>query len=142
MRLDFSNTWQIGAFLYAVLLGMGLRLLYDFVRDIARKFRKNVFVSFICDFLYFAFAAVATFCFFILFTKGTVRVYVFAGIFIGFLVCGFTLSRIFLKILTFSNKVTDKVLHSLLKILRFVLRKTAQIFRKTVPKKKLIEKKQ
>ena len=99
MRLDFSNFWQLQTLGYAVIVGILLCLSYDLVRFFNRLIRPSTFVLAIIDIVYWVYAAIVSFCFFMLFSKGVIRLYAYAGFFAGFGICRITLSKLFMLML-------------------------------------------
>lgn len=95
MRLDFSNHAQLLTFLLAVALGAVFCLVYDVLRALRHCVRRGAVAVFFEDVVYFTVWGFCTFCFFLLFTKGMLRLYVFLGELLGYTVFRFTLSRIF-----------------------------------------------
>lgn len=126
MRLDFSNFWQIQTLGYAVLVGVILCLSYDVVRFFNKLTKPSTFVLAIVDIVYWIYAAVVTFCFFMLFSKGVIRLYAYFGFFVGFLVCRITLSKLFMLALN--------GLQSVVKFISYWLNKPITIFGKFVQK--------
>ncbi len=94
MRLDFSNSQQAVTFLWSILLGVAACLLYDVLRFLHKTIIKGSFAVFLGDIIYFSVISVITFCFFILFSKGVIRMYVYFGELLGFILCRKTLSRL------------------------------------------------
>ncbi len=94
MRLDFSNHAQLLTFLLAVALGAAFCLIYDVLRALRHCVRSGASAVFFEDVVYFTVWGFCTFCFFLLFTKGMLRFYVFLGELLGYVVFRLTLSRI------------------------------------------------
>ena len=123
MRLDFSNSHQLITFLLSVALGAVFCILYDLFRFFHKKYSPPWIAVFLGDVLYFALTAVVTFCFFIMFSKGMIRVYVYFGELLGFIFCRFSLSKLFWFILTGSDKVITAVCNATVKpLIRFLKR--------------------
>jgi spore cortex biosynthesis protein YabQ len=78
----------------SVLLGIALCLIYDFFRVLRMSFSPSTAVIFIEDILYALICASLTFSLLLLRCSGKMRLYVFAGELIGFLLCRFTVSRV------------------------------------------------
>lgn len=95
MRLDFSNHAQLLTFLLAVALGAAFCLIYDVLRALRHCVQRGAVAVFFEDVVYFTVWGFCTFCFFLLFTKGMLRFYVFLGELLGYTVFRLTLSRIF-----------------------------------------------
>lgn len=120
--------FQTYTFLFSVALGALLCLLYDLLKALHLTCIKNVVAVFITDILFFIFAAMATYCFLILTSKGQVRMFVISGIALGFFTFRLTLSRFtvlmlvkviefFRSILHVTSKFTASVLSTINKYL-------------------------
>lgn len=96
---EISNTAQITAFLYSVLLGMIFCLFYDLLRSFRFAVKLTDFSVFLYDIFYFSVISVITFVFLLAVTNGELRGFVFLGILFGFLLFYFTVSRFLLKYL-------------------------------------------
>ena len=120
MRLDFSNFWQIQTLGYAVLVGVILCLSYDVIRFFNKLTKPSALVLAIVDVAYWIYAAVVTFCFFMLFSKGVIRLYAYFGFFVGFFVCRITLSKLFMLALN--------GLQSVVKFISYWLNKPITLF--------------
>ncbi len=96
--IDVSE--QALTFLMSMALGVVLCLLYDLVRVLHSTCIKGFFEVLVCDLLFWGIAAVITYCFLIIRCQGSVRGFVLIGQLIGAVVTRFTLSRIFLLVLT------------------------------------------
>ena len=134
MRLDFSNYEQVITFLLSIVLGVGFCLVYDVLRFLHKTRMKGNVAVFIGDVLYFSVISVATFCFFLLFSKGVIRIYVYIGEILGFFICRITISRLFLPTLLVIDKYLNKILKliflPLIKLGGFICEKIWKIFEK------------
>ncbi len=110
MRLDFSNFWQLQTLGYAVLVGVLLCLSYDVIRFFNLIIKPNVVVLAFVDVLYWIYAAVVTFSFFMLFSKGVIRFYAFIGFALGFFVCRITISKLFMFILKTAQDLLKRMI--------------------------------
>lgn len=88
---------QIETFFYAVLLGISYCLLYDVFRCFHIKVFKGYWSIFFSDILYWIILFISTYSFLLLFCNGSVRVYVLLGNTLGFVICRYTVSWIFIK---------------------------------------------
>ena len=112
---EISNSAQISAFLYSVLLGMCFCLFYDLLRAFRFAVKSTDFSVFMYDIFYFSVISVITFIFLLAVTNGELRGFVFLGILLGFLLFYFTVSRFLLKYLkslfalfaTIFNKISN-----------------------------------
>ena len=110
MRLNFSNSQQLTAFLFSLLLGAAFCLVYDFVRVFMRSFPVGGAFVFFADVLMLSLFGVATFVFFIFFSKGSIRVYVFLGEGIGFIMHRLLLSPLIRKVLSLILDAINKLI--------------------------------
>ncbi len=134
MRLDFSNYEQLLTFLLSVVLGAAFCLLYDVLRYLHKRKISGTFFVFLGDVFYFVLISVATFCFFILYSKGVIRIYVYIGEILGFVLCRKTLSRLFLAILLKLDLIITRVLEMIFLPFGRIIRFINKIMRKTTDK--------
>ncbi len=114
---EISNSFQAISFLYSIILGIGFCLIYDVLRAFRKQTTPSFFEVLIEDLIYFIFAALITFIFLMSVSNGELRGYVIIGITIGFTVCFFTLSRIWIIALTFIFKILKKFWDIIIKYL-------------------------
>ena len=110
MRLDFSNFWQLQTLGYAVMVGVLLCLSYDLLRFFNIIIKPSTALMVALDVVYWIYAAVVTFSFFMLFSKGVIRFYAFIGFAVGFCVCRITVSKLFMFILKCIEKLLKKLI--------------------------------
>lgn len=72
---------------YALIVGMGLAVLYDFFRFFRFLYNDKFFF----DFIFWIISAIVTFCYLLIFNNGEVRMIYFVLFFIGFVLVTFTL---------------------------------------------------
>ena len=130
MRLDFSNSQQMSTFLISIALGAALCLIYDIVRFLMSSFKYGGVAVFFSDVLFFAVAGIVTFVFFVLFSKGTVRFYVFLGEGIGFLFFRILFSKIIRGTLKFLSKTIYKVIELLIRPIFWLYKLLVNLLRK------------
>ncbi len=136
MRLDFSNFWQIQTLGYAVLLGVFLCLSYDVVRFFNKLTKPSALVLALVDILYCVYAAVVTFCFFMLFSKGVIRLYAYFGFFAGFALCRITLSKLFMLALEWIQRTIKFIslwLNKPIEVIGKFLQKLSAKITKSIP---------
>lgn len=95
---EITLSGQVAATLWSVPVGAALCLVYDVLRVLRSRLRTGLLAAVVGDILFFVFAAFVTFCIFLIFCSGQIRLYVFIGLLAGFLLCRFTLSRIFTRL--------------------------------------------
>lgn len=104
--------------LYAVLTGLVLGVLYDFLRLI----RLTVNSKFFIDFLFWIIAAFAVFSYLIVFNSGAIRTGLIIAVLAAFVFYIFTIGQITLKIeKSFSKKIKNR-LKSFKKVLQLLRR--------------------
>ncbi len=97
---EISNNFQILSFLYSIILGAGIALIYDIFRAFRLCFNTKNITVFVQDIIYFIIISNLIFLFLISTTKGEVRGYVLLGICIGFVVSNMSISKVFLICIT------------------------------------------
>jgi hypothetical protein len=75
---------------YAVLLGAGLGVVYDFFRLLRYLFNDKFFF----DFLFWIISAICVFCYYLIFNNGAIQILNLLLAFIGFLIYIFTLGYV------------------------------------------------
>ena len=128
MRLDFSNSQQAVAFLWSIVLGVAACLLYDVLRFLHKTVMKGSFAVFLGDIIYFSVVSLGTFCFFILFSKGVIRIYVYFGELLGFILCRKTLSRLIFPLII---KADEAIRKTILRIFAPLSKLSLSVFEKT-----------
>ena len=92
---------QTAAFLYSLLVGAGLGLVYDVFRVTRVAVRTGKAVIFIEDIVFFCIAAAITFLFLMGASDGKVRIFLLIGEFIGATLYYFTIGQLVMKASTF-----------------------------------------
>ncbi len=98
---EINNSLQILGFVRSILLGALFCFWFDILRSVRKVFNCGVTAVFWQDIIFWLTCAPITFCFLLAVTNGEIRAYVIFGIIIGFLVFRITLSKIFLRIISF-----------------------------------------
>ena len=101
---EINSLEQIFAFLYSLCLGGIFCIFYDFFRAIRATVKLNDFSVFVQDVLYFFIFGFVSFLYLLSTTNGEIRGYIIFGTAIGFLLCYYTFSKIFLKLLKVAFK--------------------------------------
>lgn len=135
MRLDFSNSQQLTAFLLSVVLGAVFCLLYDIVRFYHISFKCTKLSVFIVDILYFLVIGFMSYCFLLIYCKGTLRLYVFLGEVLGFIIARLSVSKLFLGLLKLIKSGFDAIYNFFKKPIRFLKEKFIQFLLKPITKK-------
>ena len=98
---EISNNAQFYSFCIANLFGVIYCLFYDVFRALRKTSVFGAVAIFFQDIIYFLVISILTFMLMLSFTDGEIRVYILVGILLGFVVCNFTISLFFKKILFF-----------------------------------------
>lgn len=110
---EINNFDQTFTFIIFLICGIALKLFYDIMRA-KRKVRKSGWIRvFIFDILFWSVNAAVTFLLLLARTNGQVRGYSLFAELSGFVICHFTFSKIWMKILVgiikLFYKLTDKI---------------------------------
>ena len=108
---EISLNHQILTVLLSVFMGVIFCLLYDNFKAVRLYFHLKTLGVFITDILFFMILALIEFCFLLSRTAGEIRGFVLAAELVGFFLCRYTLSKIYLKILTFFLGLLKKITH-------------------------------
>ncbi len=144
MYLDVSN--QAMNFVYAVLFGVGLGLIYEVLRILRIAFNFKNIAIFIQDVLYFLVCSPLLFVFMLNTTDGKVRIYIFVGAFLGFLLYYFTLGMLIRKISIFIiniiklglRKIYRYILYPVFKFMHFILKSIKKFLKHLQNKLKIV----
>ncbi len=96
-EIDISH--QLLFFGRSVILGIIYCLLYDILRALRRAKKISDIAVAVQDIIYFIIISPITFLYLLAATNGELRFYIFLGIFLGFLLFFYTVSRIWVAIL-------------------------------------------
>lgn len=92
--------YQMLGLIWSLPLGIATAFLYDILRAFNKSFKPKVVTVLILDILYWLTLTVIYFMFFMVFSNGQIRLYVFFGTIAGFIFSRLTFSKIFLFIFT------------------------------------------
>lgn len=126
---------QITAFLYSLLLGAALCLIYDVIRATRKAGADSFFAVFAGDILFWAISAVLVFIFLVAVTNGEIRGYVLFSAAVGFLIYRFTVGRpVFFAlcfVFSFLSLIIRKFSFAVSKFCDFSEEKTDVVLKKT-----------
>ena len=129
MELTFAQ--QSAAFLYSLLLGVGLGIFYAPFKMFRLAFctKKSSIIA--VDIIFMLCVSVVVYYFSLVFIMGYVRIYVFVGCLLGFFIYRLTLgalfSRIYVPIIVFMKKITNKIVLKLKNFTKKLLKITRNI---------------
>ncbi|MCH5297629.1 MAG: spore cortex biosynthesis protein YabQ [Ruminococcus sp.] len=129
MELTFAQ--QSTAFLFSLLLGVGFGIFYAPFKMFRLAFCSKKSSIIAVDIIFMLLVSVVIYYFSIVFIMGYVRIYIFVGCIAGFLVyrltLGSLLSRVYVPIITFLKKITNKIMQKLKKFTKKLLKITRNI---------------
>lgn len=115
MELTFAQ--QSTAFLFSLLLGVGFGIFYAPFKMFRLAFCSKKSSIIAVDIIFMLVVSVVIYYFSLVFIMGYVRIYIFIGCLAGFLVYRLTLgalfSRVYVPIITFLKKITNKIMQKL-----------------------------
>ena len=115
--MELTFTQQSTAFLFSLILGLGLGAFYEAVRFIRLCFNFGKTGVIISDILFMLCSSISLFLFSLAFLLGFVRIYVIAGCFLGFLffklTVGHILAKIYCPVIIFFRKASRKIRNKL-----------------------------
>lgn len=91
---EISNLGQSTAFLWAMMLGGGLSVVYDLFRLDRLIFKRSVLSVALADILFFIISSISVFCLLLITTNGQIRAFILGGVLLGFLFFRLTFSKL------------------------------------------------
>ncbi|MBE6749774.1 MAG: hypothetical protein E7560_01245 [Ruminococcaceae bacterium] len=122
---------QLIGLLYFCGLGIAFCLFYDALRALRKVKYFSSNSVFLQDIFYFSVITPITFCFLLSVTNGAPRAYTIIGLIIGFVVCRFTLSIIFLFVFEKVFLIFIRFFHFQKRVLSIIFRKISKLSNKT-----------
>lgn len=116
--MGISLSAQTAYFLWSLVLGVALGVLYDLIRAVRMVLRAGKIHVLISDILFFAVCGVITSLFSLPFNKGDVRVFILFGEAVGFLAYRITLGSVMGKVYAFFAKKIRSFVQKIRKILQ------------------------
>lgn len=141
MELTFAQ--QSAAFLYSLILGVGFGIVYAPFKMFRLAFcsKKSSVVA--VDVLFMILVSIIIYYFSLVFIMGYVRIYVFAGCLLGFLIYRLTLGRLFshiyVPVIKFLKKVTNKIVQKLKNFTKKLLKITRNILYNIINRSSIIK---
>lgn len=123
-------------FLQAVVTGAVLLLCYDLLRAFRRAFSHSAFWVAAEDLIFWAAGGLAVFSSVYRSNQGSLRFFLFLGIFLGALLCAQTISAFFVKVCTRILEIPAVLLKKLIKWLLFPIRRCKIFVYKCVKKER------
>lgn len=143
MELTFAQ--QSTAFLFSLLLGVGFGIFYAPFKMLRLAFCSKKSSIIVVDIIFMLCVSVVIYYFSLVFIMGYVRIYIFAGCLSGFLIYRLTLgrllSRIYVPIILFMKKITNKFLRKLKNFTKKLLKITHNILYNIINRSSIIKNK-
>ena len=98
---EINNNTQLYSFFISFLFGIGYCIFYDIFRSLRKIKKHSAVVVFFEDIIYFSIIGIITFLLQLAFSAGEIRLYLLFGIFLGFIVWNFTVSKFLIRLLVF-----------------------------------------
>ncbi len=121
---EISNSFQLFSFLVSIAAGVLFCLIYDVFRAVRKSKKTDDLTVFLQDIIYFAVIGIATFVLLMALSNGEIRGYIIIGLVLGFLLCFFTLSRIFVwclcKVFNFAEKLSENLIENINRFFDFI----------------------
>lgn len=112
-----SNSTQVYTFLYSVLVGMFIGLIYDIFRIKRKLVKTAAFFIYIEDLLFWIITAFIMFAFLFYINDGEIRIYIYLGVITGIILYSLLFSKLIIKcsvaIFNFIGRVVKFIIHIL-----------------------------
>ena len=125
--LELTFIQQSTAFLYSIVLGIALGVLYGPFKIFRLAFCRSRAAIITADIIYMLIATLSVFLFSLAFLLGYIRIYVFAGCLLGFFAYRLTLGKLFSKIYCPLISLVVKIFHKICDVLKKVAKKLLKI---------------
>jgi hypothetical protein len=135
--MEIYETFHFIVFLYSLLWGALVYLLYELFRCIRILFNNKFTVTVVCDLLFMINSALIVFVFSLTYNFGEIRIYMLIGFSASFILLRLTVGRVFTivflnlirKIFLFFKKLMAKLLKSVLYLVYNLINKGKCIFK-------------
>ena len=106
---EINNFNQYTCFLYAIILGALMEIVYDLFKFDRTLFKRSKVVIFISDVLLWVIYAFTLFSFCVVFSNGQIRGYIVFANLLGFIIFRFTVSKLFWHLFKPIKKIANKI---------------------------------
>lgn len=114
---EISSYSQWMCFLYSVFLGCGICLFYDVLRIDRAIFKRSSLTVFFEDIFFWIIFAFCVYSFLIIFANGQIRLFILFGVFLGFILFRFTISKLIFLIVKPIKKLTKTISKGYIKLI-------------------------
>lgn len=143
MELTFAQ--QSTAFLFSLILGLGIGIFYAPFKMFRLAFCSKKSSVIAVDIIFMLCVSVVIYYFSLVYIMGYVRIYIFVGCLLGFLVYRLTLgalfSRVYVPIIAFTKKMTNKIVQKLKIFTKKLLKNACNILYNIINRSRLIKNK-
>ena len=108
---------QAVLFLIFSLNGIIIGLIFDFFRILRKSFKTSNFVTYIEDILFWIFTGISIIYFMYNFSNGSIRLFIFLGLILGFFLYILTISKYIIKFFVFIICLLKKIINKLFHII-------------------------
>ena len=119
-----NNLEQLTNFIYFIITGMALGIVFDIFRILRKSFKTSDIVTNIQDILFGIITGIILLASIFLFNKGELRLYLFIGICSGIIIYMLTISKYFIKlnvaIINFIKKIIVLITKPFIFLLKFI----------------------
>ena len=119
-------------FLIFSLNGVIIGLIFDFFRILRKSFRTTNLITYIQDILFWILTGISIIFFMYNFSDGSIRLFIFWGLILGFLLYILTISKYIIKIFVFIIQLLKIVIKKLLRVAYFPIRAIKIFIHKTI----------
>ena len=123
---------QAVLFLVFATNGVIIGLLFDFFRILRKTFKTSNFITYIQDILFWIFTGIIIIFFMYNFSDGSIRLYMFIGLILGFLLYILTISKFIINIFVIIINFCKKIIMQVFNIIRIPVNSIIIFFNKTV----------
>lgn len=121
---------QTAMVVWSLIIGAVLCGIYDVFRVMRLRKKQNSILLFINDFSFCIIATVFMLLMFFNLSYGRVRAYAFLFVFIGFMVWRYTISRLYMAVISKILEITDKILTSIkIRVSPYVKKASRKIYK-------------
>ena len=127
-----NNLEQLTNFIYFMLTGITLSIVFDIFRILRRSFKTSDILTNIEDVIFGVVTGIIILLSIFLFNNGEIRLYIFIGMAIGIVIYMIFISKYFIRVNTFVISIIKKIIIFLTKPFIFILKYTKRIFFKPI----------
>ena len=120
---------QAVIFLIFSLNGVIIGLIFDFFRILRKSVKTSNLMTSIQDIIFWIITGISVIFFMYSFSDGTIRLYMFIGLILGFFIYILAISQYIIKIFVYIIKTVKTILNSIIKFITYPLKKIITFFK-------------